>query len=201
METDTLSPLKVRSNFLKYALGLTSVSAASSLSAQVVSWDSGNATGDGLPLTASRVGFWLNGDTAGSTNGNLTLYNSGAFMQGFGASGYSFLGTSTFTFYNFGDTIDGSAGFSAISSSITSASTRYIGFQSFNGNFGWASIIFDSGSGVTLSGFGYESNASNSITAGATAVPEPASAALAIAAGAAGFAALRRRRTVKSAAV
>ncbi len=208
MNPPSASSSKVRTQFLKYAVGLTSVCAASSASAQVISWDSNNATGDGLTLTSVKVGFWLNGVTTNTTDGALTLTAAsfGGILYGTSNSAYSFLSagdTTAFTFYNFGELITGGGDNNASLANTASSNARYLGFQKVVGedtNFGWAEIIFNDEGTVTLNAFGYESTAGASITAGATAVPEPASAALALAAGALGFAALRRRRAQKQAA-
>jgi hypothetical protein len=65
-----------------------------------------------------------------------------------------------------------------------------------NYNYGWAQYTYnDVGNTLTLLDFAFESLVNTSIAAGAIgAIPEPANAALLVAAGAVGVAALRRRR-------
>lgn len=204
MITPAPSPAKARSHFLKYALGLTSVSAATSASAGIVSWDSGSATGDGLSISGVNFFFTPTTGVTGSS-GTLQLFTSPDNFLGQASSGYFFLGSSNFQFYSSGQSIDGSAGNTTFAYSGDPISgTSYIGFAidqgSSNYQYGWAAVQWTpTGMGgpdapVTLVAFGYETDLNTAIQAGATAVPEPAQAAWAVAAGAVGFAALRRRK-------
>lgn len=201
MTTPAHSPAKARSHFLKYALGLTSVSAATSASAGIVSWDSGNATGDGLTLSGENFFFTPTTGVTGSS-GTLQLFTSPDNFLGQASSGYFFLGSTHFQFYSAGQSIDGSAGNTTFAYSGDPISgTSYIGFAidqgSSNYQYGWAAVQWTPNAGsapVTLVAFGYETDLNTAIQAGATAVPEPAQAAWAVAAGAVGFAALRRRK-------
>jgi hypothetical protein len=78
----------------------------------------------------------------------------------------------------------------------------YVGLRLINGgnyNYGWAAITYNDVANVlTLTEFAFESQVNIAVAAGA--IPEPANAALLLAAGAAGVIAFRRRKREEAAA-
>ncbi len=92
--------------------------------------------------------------------------------------------------------------FESTTSTVTSSGNDYIGVslsRSGNTHYGWARIS-KNGNVMTLHEFAWNQTAGESINAGQTVVPEPAESVLMMAAGAAGLAALRKRRQDKKSA-
>ncbi len=164
-----------------------------------VNWDvDGDATTDFVLETFFSSYLSING--GGQFVNLVSAFEDG--IEGFDTVASQFdIGPNMAAPYFFGQTnavfrtmiSSGGYGFDALG---WAAATQYVGFRTNAGLYGWASVTLDTGLGsITINEWAYEDSGAG-IHMGATAIPEPTSAALSgLALLATGAAGARRRRS------
>ena len=177
-----------------FGAAMATVYTAPELSADIV----------GLTLTPGALSYSSSSSSSSSSGGRsrIAMNTTGGEVGGFSAwnnsGGKTFASISSLASWataNAGDVLNkanflGSS--DAFDNATSATGTVYVGFKANDGNVGWFSASLGGGGGdVTFNG-GQFGNAGESVTVGATAVPEPSAFGLSLLAlGAVG---LRRRR-------